>query len=78
MISSETKVVAAKAKQHYEASLREELEQTAFGQYVAIEPDSGDYFLGESFDDAVNAAITKYPDRLTQTTRNLLNSNPTR
>jgi hypothetical protein len=69
MISSQTKVVATKAKQQYENKLREELERTAFGRFVAIEPDSGDYFLGDTLDDAVNAAIEKYPDRLTFTIR---------
>ncbi len=37
--------------------------------FVCIEPESGDYFLGKSFDDAVNQAIDAYPDRLTHTLR---------
>ena len=69
MISGETQLLAVKAKQHYEATLREKLERTSFGRYVAIEPESGDYFIGDTFDDAVNAALDKYPDRLTHTIR---------
>ncbi|MGM0487487.1 MAG: hypothetical protein ACQESR_12100 [Planctomycetota bacterium] len=37
--------------------------------FVCIEPESGDYFLGRTFDDAVNQAIDAHPDRLTHTLR---------
>jgi hypothetical protein len=36
-------------------------------QFVAIEPDSGEYFLGDTFDEAVKSARTKYPARLSHT-----------
>ena len=37
--------------------------------YVSIEPESGEHFIGITFDDAVNAALDKYPDRVTHTIR---------
>ena len=69
MMSNEMKLVSAKAKQLYESQFREGLEHGALGRYVSIEPESGDHFLGNTFDEAVNAALEKYPDRLTHTLR---------
>lgn len=69
MISDESRTVAEKAKRIYESRLRNLLEQSDFGKYVAIEPTSGDHFLADTFDDAVNSAIDRYPDRLTHTIR---------
>ena len=53
----------------YEEQLREKLENSDHGKFVCIEPKSGDWFLGDTFDDAVNKAIDAYPDRLTHTLR---------
>ena len=69
MLSERAKVVAEKASNLYNTKLREELERIHFGDYVCIEPASGDHFLGKSFDEAVNAAIDAHPDRLTHTLR---------
>ena len=69
MISNESRAVAEEAKKLYESSLKDVLERDGFGKYVSIEPLSGDYFVGDTFDDAVNAAIDKYPTRLTHTIR---------
>ncbi len=69
MISEESKAVVEKARRIYESQLREELEANYSGRYVSIEPVSGSYFLGETFDDAVNAAIDAFPERLTHTLR---------
>lgn len=69
MISAESKAIAVDAKRFYEERLRARLEETDLGRFVAIEPMSGDYFLGNSFDQAVNAALEKHPDRLTHTIR---------
>lgn len=69
MISEESQAVVAAVKQIYEQQLRARLEQTQFGRYAAIEPISGDYFLGDSLDEAVNAALEKHPERLTHTIR---------
>ena len=69
MLSQKAKVVAEKAKRLYEERLRERLESSNFGRFVCIEPESGDFFLGDTFDEAVNQAIDEHPDRLTHTLR---------
>ena len=69
MISEESKAAAQKARKIYESQLRQQMEREYPGRYVCIEPSSGNHFLGETFDDAVNAAIDAFPDRLTHTLR---------
>jgi hypothetical protein len=69
MISKESSTVAEKARSFYDSRLREELEKEYSGKYACIEPVSGNYFLGDTFDQAVNAAIDAFPDRLTYTVR---------
>jgi hypothetical protein len=50
---------AAKAKEVYE-KIKGELEGKE--GLVAIEPESGDYFVGETLGQANDAAFAKYPD----------------
>ena len=69
MLSNKTQLVAERAKQAYEERLRERLEASDHGRFVCIEPESGDFFLGDTIDEAVNQAIDAYPDRLTHTLR---------
>jgi hypothetical protein len=69
VISEESKAVADKARHIYESQFRDELEQKHEGKYLCIEPTSGRYFLGDTFDQAVNAAVDAFPDRLTYTLR---------
>jgi len=69
MLSQESKQIADKARSLYYEKYRIPLEEKNHGQFVCIEPVSGDYFLGGTFDEAVNKAIDKYPDRLTHTLR---------
>jgi hypothetical protein len=69
MISEESKAVADSARRIYESQLREELEQKHSGKYACIEPVSGRCFLGDTFDEAVNAASDAFPERLTHTLR---------
>jgi hypothetical protein len=64
MISPHTKSVAERAKAIYSGKLQAELEATRPNGYVAIEPDSGEYFLAESFGSAVAAARAAHPDRI--------------
>ena len=63
MVSDETRAVIDRAKRFYADRLRADLESQHIGRFVAIEPESGDYFLGETFDAAVMSARTKYPSR---------------
>jgi hypothetical protein len=69
MVSEESKATAEKARRIYESELRVELERKHAGRYACIEPVSGNYYLGDTFDQAVNAAIDAFPDRLTHTLR---------
>ena len=69
MVSAETQAVADRAKRIYAERLRAELEPDHRDRFVAIEPDSGDHFLGNTLDEAVFAAIDKHPDRLTHVIR---------
>lgn len=69
MISAESRAIAEKARQLYESQLRDKLEREHQGRYLCIESESGSYFLGDTFDKAVNAAADEFPDRLTHTLR---------
>lgn len=69
MVSAETKSVIERAKQIYANQLQSDLESQHMDRFVAIEPESGEYFLGDTFDEAVKSARTKYPSRLSHTIR---------
>ena len=56
MVSEKTADVARRAKQLYEEKLRTELEATNMNDFVAIEPDSGDYFFGKTLSQAIQAS----------------------
>jgi hypothetical protein len=61
--------VIDRAKQLYATRLQAELESQHLDRFVAIEPESGDYFLGDTFDAAVKAARTKHSTRISYTLR---------
>jgi hypothetical protein len=69
MVSAETKSVIDRAKRIYSDQLQSELESQHMDRFVAIEPESGEYFFGDTFDEAVKAARTKYPTRVSHTIR---------
>jgi hypothetical protein len=69
MVSAETRSVIDRAKQIYANQLQRDLESQHVDRFVAIEPESGEYFLGDTFDEAVKSARTKYPSRLSHTIR---------
>jgi hypothetical protein len=58
-----------RAEQLYASRLRPMLEPAHLNEFVAIEPDSGDFFLGKTVSDAVQAAHRRYHDRLVHTMR---------
>jgi putative heme iron utilization protein len=64
MISEESKAVAEKAKEIYATRLQSQLEATQMNKFVAIEPESGEHFVADSFSQAVADARRAYPDRL--------------
>ena len=55
--------VYERAERIYADRLRVNLEQSHANTFVAIEPESGDYFLGRTLSEAAAAARVKYPDR---------------
>ena len=69
MVSAETRSIIDRAKQIYANHLQTDLESQHMDRFVAIEPESGEYFLGDTFDEAVKSARTKYPSRLSHTIR---------
>ncbi len=69
MVSADTKAVVERAKRIYAEQLQSVLESQHLNRFVAIEPESGEYFLGDTFDQAVKAAKAKHPSRLSHTIR---------
>jgi len=64
MASQEGVQVARRAEQLYEERLRHILEKTHYGAFVAIEPESGDYYLGSSIREVINLARAAHPTQL--------------
>ncbi len=64
MTSKHSLEVAARAAKLYEDSLRLQLERSHPNKFLAIEPDSGEHFLGSTLSDAIQSARARYPDRL--------------
>ncbi len=58
-----TSDLVQQAEQIYRARLKSELERTHPNFFVAIEPDSGDYFLGRTLSEASAAARKAHSDR---------------
>jgi hypothetical protein len=57
------KELVAKGKVVYER-FRKKLEKKYFGKFVAIEVESGDYFLGDTLAEADTKARAKHPDKV--------------
>lgn len=55
--------LASKGKQIY-ATLQEKLEPEHRGKIVVIDPDTGDYFLGDTLLEADRKARQKHPDKV--------------
>ena len=64
MISNHSIQVAERAKAIYSRGLQAELEAAHPDSYVAIEPESGEHFVADSFGEAVAAARATHPDRI--------------
>ncbi len=61
--------IADRAKKIYSDQLQSHLEVSHPDKFVAIEPDSGDFFVGTTLSEAVGKSRQKYPDRLVHTIR---------
>ncbi len=55
--------IARKGEEIY-AKIRDRLEAEHQGEFVAIDVESGDYFLGKSLQEADEKGSAKYPDRV--------------
>ena len=64
MSNEQANDVARRARAIYDANLKERLVATNADEFVAIEPDSGDFFVGETLSKAIQAARAVYPNRL--------------
>ena len=58
-----------RAEEIYTTRLRGFLESELIDDFVAIEPESGDYFLGKTLNEATRAARLTHPDQLTHVMR---------
>jgi hypothetical protein len=54
-----------RAENLYAAKLKAQLEPQYQDHFVAIEPDSGQFFLGKTMREAIDAASQAWPDRMT-------------
>jgi len=61
--------LAKNAEEIYATRLRDKLEKDHWNAFLAIEPISGEYFLGKTASEAASAAEKKHPDRLTHILR---------
>ena len=69
MVSADTQSVIDRAKRIYVERLQVAMEAKHRGRFVAIEPESGEYFLADSLDGAIRAARARHPARLSHTVR---------
>lgn len=69
MVSDETRELVRRGQQIYDERLKALLDPAHREQFVAIEPESGDYFLGETLSEAAAAAEKAYPQRRTYIVR---------
>ena len=64
MASEQTREIVRRGQEIYERDLRTRLEATNLHAFVAIEPESGDYFLGSTLSEAIESSRAAHPDRL--------------
>jgi clan AA aspartic protease len=64
MASEQSIDLANRARVIYEQQLRSRLEATNPDDFVAIHPESGDFFLGKTLSEAIQAARAAHPDCL--------------
>lgn len=61
MASPQTIDLANRAQAIYDSKFRKQLEATNQGEFVAVEPDSGEYFLGKTLSEARQAVVRRIP-----------------
>jgi hypothetical protein len=65
----ELRELVRSAEQLYGEKLRVQLEHAHPDEFVAIEPVSGDFFLGRTLSEALGTARDSHPDRLSHAMR---------
>jgi hypothetical protein len=61
MASQETDDIVRRAELVYQQRLKAVLEKTHMNYFVAIEPDSGEYYLGQTLSEAASAVRKAHP-----------------
>lgn len=69
MTGSDVDEFVRRAEEIYANRLRAVLEPGHVDDFVVIEPESGDHFLGKTLNEATRAARRKHPNRLTHAMR---------
>jgi hypothetical protein len=69
MASTDSIQIARRAQAIYDTQLKTKLEDAHPDEFVAIEPDSGEFFLGKTLSEAIQTARTAHPDRIPFTIR---------
>ena len=69
MITPEDEDVIRRGKSIYEQRLRKRLETEHRGEYLVIDPDTEEYYLGRTPEEAMKAALAVHPDHLTYAVR---------
>jgi len=69
MVSPELDELVRRAEDLYAQKLRSKLEASHQDDFVAVEPISGDFFLGKTLSQALSAARDAHPDRLSHAIR---------
>ena len=64
MASEQSLDVARRATEIYDTRLRDRLEAEHRNAFVAVEPDSGDHFLGDTLSEAILAAREVHPKKI--------------
>jgi hypothetical protein len=69
MTELEMNELVRRAEELYATQLRSILEPDHVDEFLVIEPESGDYFLGSTLNEAAQAARQAHPGRLTHAMR---------
>ena len=56
--------VAESAKAHYESNLKAQMEKEHLGKFIAVEPESGQFFIGGTFMECALEAKKEIPDKM--------------
>ncbi len=69
MLSPELQAIGERARRIYDAHVNDLLANGHGGKFIAIEPESGEYFLGDTIDEAREHADRAYPERISHMMR---------